>query len=69
MSDKDCECVNWCSDGLHVREEMLANHHFSCPFQSTRPRGARRGDDAEEIERQQFQSTRPRGARPNWLCT
>ena len=27
----ECECVNWCRDGLHVREEMLANHHFRCP--------------------------------------
>ena len=27
---KDCECVNWCRDGLHVREEMLAGHHFRC---------------------------------------
>jgi len=28
---KECECVNWCRDGLHVREEMLSNHHFRCP--------------------------------------
>ena len=28
---KECECVNWCSDGLHVREEMLAEHHYRCP--------------------------------------
>ena len=28
---KECECVNWCSDGLHVREEMLAGHHYRCP--------------------------------------
>ncbi len=28
---KECECVNWCRDGLHVREEILANHHFRCP--------------------------------------
>ena len=28
---KECECVNWCRDGLHVREEMLAGHHFRCP--------------------------------------
>ena len=27
----ECECVNWCSDGLHRREEMLAGHHFRCP--------------------------------------
>ena len=28
---KECECVNWCRDGLHVREEMLAGHHYRCP--------------------------------------
>ena len=27
----ECECWNWCSDGLHRREEMLAGHHFRCP--------------------------------------
>jgi hypothetical protein len=27
----ECECVNWCRDGLHVPEEILAGHHFRCP--------------------------------------
>lgn len=31
MSDKDCECVNWCSDGIHRKEEALAGHHYRCP--------------------------------------
>lgn len=26
----ECECWNWCSDGLHRREELLAGHHFRC---------------------------------------
>ncbi len=33
-------------------------------FQSTRPRGARLKERAEELARRAFQSTRPRGARP-----
>ena len=28
---KECECVDWCRDGLHAREEMLAGHHYRCP--------------------------------------
>lgn len=26
----ECECWNWCSDGMHRREELLAGHHFRC---------------------------------------
>lgn len=26
----ECECVNWCSDGIHRKEEALAGHHFRC---------------------------------------
>ncbi len=30
-SIKDCECKNWCHDGMHWAEELLANHHYRCP--------------------------------------
>ena len=36
-------------------------------FQSTRPRGARRGHAARRFQQNWFQSTRPRGARRQWL--
>lgn len=27
----ECECWDWCNDGTHRREEMLAGHHYRCP--------------------------------------
>jgi len=36
------------------------------PFQSTRPRGARRVREADRRSQALFQSTRPRGARRGW---
>ena len=36
----------------------------SAEFQSTRPRGARRGIESRMTTSRRFQSTRPRGARP-----
>ena len=36
----------------------------ACVFQSTRPRGARRGLTVANYAYVEFQSTRPRGARP-----
>ena len=38
------------------------------PFQSTRPRGARRTKCSTPLRLSKFQSTRPRGARPRRTC-
>ena len=41
------------------------DHGNQYKFQSTRPRGARRGNAKAEHDVRVFQSTRPRGARPS----
>ena len=35
MSVDDCECKHWCHDGNHWTEELIANHHYYCPYFET----------------------------------